>query len=108
MAGVVVAAGFCVAGIIFVALGLSDTFDVVLFFTVTIQVYFFFPAFACTFAFPGFTAAIMTLLFFLLLSRTYFFPETIFHVVFFLLFFKVKVLLVPTLRVILVLLNFTV
>ena len=49
MAGVVVAAGFCVAGIIFVALGLSDTFDVVLFFTVTIQVYFFFPAFVAVF-----------------------------------------------------------
>ena len=113
VAGLFVAAGFCdeigfcVAGRMLAAFGVSVTYDAVSSFTMTIQVYFFFPAFACTLAFPDFTAAIMTLLFFLFLRRIQFFPETIFHLVFFLLFFKVMILLVPTVRVIFLLLNFT-
>ena len=87
--------------------GVSVTYDAVSSFTMTIHVYFFFPAFACTLAFPNFTVAILTLLFFLFLRRIQFFPETIFHLVFFLLFFKVMILLVPTVRVIFLLLNFT-
>ena len=97
--------GFCVTGRMLAAFGVSVTYDAVSSFTMTIQVYFFFPAFACTLAFPDFTAAIMTLLFFLFLRRIQFFPETIFHLVFFLLFFKVMILLVPTVRVIFLLLN---
>lgn len=87
----------------FVTVGFFVVLVFLALFTVTVQVYFFFPAFTCTFALPDFTATILTLFFFLFFflffSLIHFLPEMTFHVVFFLLFLRVIVLLFPTLSV---------
>ena len=90
----------------FVTVGFFVVLVFLALFTVTVQVYFFFPAFTCTFALPDFTATILTLFFFLFFSLIHFLPEMTFHVVFFLLFLRVIVLLFPTLSMTFLLLNF--
>ena len=64
--------------------------------TITVAMYFFLPAFACTFAFPTFLAFTITLSFSFLLRDTFFFPDITVHFVFFLLFLSLILTVLPT------------
>lgn len=65
------------------------------FFTVTVQVSFFFPILACTFALPFFLPLIVAAVLPFFFKVMYFLPDKIFHVTFFFVFFTLIVLLVP-------------
>ena len=82
-------------------------FTFFVFFTVTLQTYFFLPTFACTLAFPAFFPLIVTSVFFFLLSVTFFLPEATVHFTFFLLFCSLIFTVFPTFTVTVFLFSFT-
>ena len=93
----VVAVGVGVDSVVAVGVGVDLAFAVS--FTVTLQEYFFFPIFACTFAVPLFLPTTVTSDFFLLFREMFVLPEATFQVTFFLLFFSFNFLDCPTLTV---------
>lgn len=90
-------AGVGVDSVVAVGVGVDLAFAVS--FTVTLQEYFFFPIFACTFAVPLFLPTTVTSDFFLLFREMFVLPEATFQVTFFLLFFSFNFLDCPTLTV---------
>ena len=99
--GVGVAGGFVLGD----GVGVFVFSGFLVFCTVTVQVSFFFPIFACTFALPFFLPLIVAAVLLFFFKVMYFLPDKIFHVTFFFVFFTLIVLLLPFLIVIFLLLK---
>ncbi len=86
--------GFVSAGADGVVTG-AGVFLLAAVFTVTLQVSFFFPIIACTFADPFFCPLIVTAAFPFFFIVMFVFPDVTFHFTFFFVFFTFSVLLFP-------------
>ena len=97
--GFVVAVGFAVATGFFVVTGflvVAGFFVVFFAATVILQLYFFFPITACTFAEPFFKPFTVQPVLLFLVIFTYFFPFETFHLTLFLLFLSFTLTVFPT------------